>query len=419
MHLHFVARLRSYRQSMKKQYLLTFILSVSLLGCSKRDPQTINPEKPAPQVADQVTISPDARKRFELSTIIVQKKNAVESLSTTGEIKADENKVFHINSLTNGRVVSDYVNLGDAIRAGQKLAVVQNLDVVKIYGEFIHQQHQNLVDTKLAETKLELAQKNYTRIKTLFDEHIAPEKELIKTATDMKIEEQTVSGLKEHAHHLREEARAMLSAYGVKLPLQLPDAIESSSPIVTPRSGVITKKNVTVGDVVSNTEPLYVVADLRQVWLDVTVYDKQLMSIRQGSMVTFVSDSLPGKSFSGRVTYIKPGTEETSGTFVARVVLDNPRFDLKPGMLGQVSVRNHSTGSLPWIADTALQKYGNETFVFIDQQNGSYKKRNIVLGEPVADGYLVTSGLAVGEQIISKGSFALKAEMLKSSSEDE
>lgn len=405
---------------MKTHILVTLLFSVSFLGCSKPAPQTTAAEKLTPQVADQVTLSSAARKRFELSTIIVQTKNAVENLATTGEIKANDNNVFHITSLSNGRVIRDNVNLGDAIHAGQTLAVVQNLDIVKIYGDFIHQSHQAQVDTELAETKLELAQKNYSRIKALFDDHIAPEKELIRAAADLKIEEQTVSGLKEHAHHLREEAKAMLSAYGVKMPAKLPETIASSNPIVTPRAGVISKKNVTVGDVVSNTEPLYVVADLGQVWLDVTVYDKQLMSIHKGSMVTFVSDSLPGKSFSGRVTYIKPATEENSGTFVARVVLSNPHLDLKPGMLGQVTVQNKSTLSLPWIPEAALQKYGNETFVFIDQQNGSYKKRDIVPGERVANGYLVASGLAAGDSVITKGSFALKAEMLKSSlSEDE
>ncbi len=407
---------------MKKFVFLTLVLSVSLHACSspKQNQPIPSVAEPPPQKTDEVTLSAGARDRLELKSVIVETRTAVESLSTTGEIRSDESRVFHIHSLANGRVVRENAALGQAVKSGQVVAVIQNLEIVKIYSDFIHQSHQNQVNTELAETKWELAQKNHARIKTLFAEQIAPEKELIKAESDLKIEEQTVHGLKEHAGHLREEARAMLAAYGVNLPAKLQDTIESTSPIVSPRAGVIIKKNVTVGDVVSSAEPLYVVADLSKVWLDLVVYDKQLMSIRPGSTVMFQSDSLPGRTFSGQVFYVKPSTEENSGTFVARVTLENPRFDLKPGMLGQVKVQNHSTASLPFVPEEALQKYANETFVFLDKKNGTYKKRNIVLGPRIPGGYLADSGLAAGERIVTAGSFALKAEMLKSSfSEDE
>ena len=208
-----------------------------------------------------MTLTASAKKRFDIEVATVGQKPFAETILTTGEIKADENRVFHLNSLANGRVIKDDVMLGDVIRAGQTLGLVQNIDVARIYGDYIHQAHQNEIDIKLEETRLELNKKNYDRIKGLFDQGIAAAKDYIKAEADKKLSEQTLSGLKEHRGHIREEAKAMLAAYGVPIGDSQSEHVESTNPIKTPRAGVIIKKNVTVGDVVNSTEPLYVVAD--------------------------------------------------------------------------------------------------------------------------------------------------------------
>ena len=59
---------------------------------------------------------------------------------------------------------------------------------------------------------------------------------------------------------------------------------------------------------VNPTEPLYVVADLSKVWLNITVYDKDLGKIKEGESVVFHSDSIPGATFKGTISYIQPGS---------------------------------------------------------------------------------------------------------------
>ncbi|MBZ0189049.1 MAG: efflux RND transporter periplasmic adaptor subunit, partial [Candidatus Obscuribacterales bacterium] len=297
--------------------------------------------------------------------------------------------------------------------------VVQNLEVAKVYGQYIHEAHQNEIDIHLSQTRLALAKKNYDRIKSLYQEKIAAEKDYIKAESDKKLEEETLRGLKEHAIHIKDEASAMLEAYDVKLGAGHSVHVKSSSPIRTPRGGVIIKKSVTIGDVVSNTEPLYIVGDLSQVWLDIAVYDKQLQSIRKGDAITFTSDSLPGRTITSRISYIKPSTEDGSGTFVARAVLKNPHMELKPGMLGQVAIQNHSAGQLAFIPEEALQKFGKEQFVFTVDSDGSYRKHVVEPSKRVDGGILIISGVTPGQRIVGKGSFTLKSEMLKGTMGDE
>src|ERR1700735_5423049 len=83
----------------------------SITSCTRPEERNAASEAPAP--SDTVKLSPKAAERFGLSLVTVSEKSDVQSLTTTGEIKADENEVFHINSLTNGRVVKDNVILGD------------------------------------------------------------------------------------------------------------------------------------------------------------------------------------------------------------------------------------------------------------------------------------------------------------------
>jgi membrane fusion protein, heavy metal efflux system len=387
------------------------MLCASLTSCSHTE---VHEDTPLPvEPRDTINLSPSAIERFGIKVITVGRKPDAETIATTGDIQADENRVFHINSLSSGRVIVDNVMLGDVIRPGQTLAVVQNLDVARIYGDYIHQTHENEIQVHLSETRLGLAMKNYEREKSLYQEKISAEKDFIQAESDMKLEEEVLRGHKEHATHIKQEAQAMLAAYGVKLGDSRSEYVQSDSPITTPRGGVIIKKTVTVGDVVSNTEPLYVVGDLSHVWLDIAVYDKQLQSIKEGDPITFTSDSLPGRTFTSHISYIKPSTEDGSGTFVARAILENPHLDLKPGMLGQVKIQNREIGQLAFVPEDALQKYGNEQFVFLVESDGSYKKQPVLAVKKVDDGFLVGQGIEPGQRIVSKGSFTLKAELLK------
>ncbi len=182
---------------------------------------------------------------------------------------------------------------------------------------------------------------------------------------------------------------------------------------------MVIQKNVTVGDVVNPSQPLYVVADLSQVWLDITVYDKDLEKIKEGEAVVFHSDSLPNSQFTGRISYIQPGAGDNTRTFLARAVLPNPHLVLKPGMFGTTKITGNNSTQRPYLPDISIQKLGNEDFVFVDKGNNLYEKRQIDLGDRLGDGYLINKGINTGEIVVGSGSFKLKSELLKAENNKE
>jgi cobalt-zinc-cadmium efflux system membrane fusion protein len=382
---------------------------------TKSQEQSPSKEAPGNDENDGQTIklSSQAIAISNISTSTIKSLNHESEIKTTGEIKADENRVFHINSIVSGRIIQDKVNLGDSIAKGQVLALVQNLEVAKVYAEYIHNHHLNQLNLKQLTSKLDLATKNLKRLKDLQAEGIAPIKDVLiaqNLADQLSIE---IKGAEEHEEDLKVETQAMLKAYGKTLKPGDDHSIDSNSPLPSPRAGVIIKKNVTLGDVVNTTDPLYVVADLSQVWLDITIYDKDLSLIKMGQEISFQSDSIPNKSFHGTISYIQPIAGDTTRTFIARAQLLNHQQALKPGMFGTALVMTREKKLLPYLQDSSIQRHGNDIFVFLEEKPGLYHKTSIELGTREGDGYLINNGVKPGEQVVVSGSLTLKAEYLR------
>jgi cobalt-zinc-cadmium efflux system membrane fusion protein len=393
--------------------LLAGTLLLSACGAQKAiEPTAETAEKP--NKPDIVQLSPQAVNLAGITTITVDIKAANSPLQTVGLVKVNENQVFHISAFSPGRLVQDQVKLGDFVQAGQPLATIQNLDLAKVDADSIHQLHQNELDIRLSKIRWALAQKNLKREKRLLAEGISPQKDYMQAETEAELAQADLEGKQEHRVHIVRETKALLSAYGVRPTSPNSETIQTLSPITAPRAGVITQKNVTLGDMVTPDKTLFEVANLSQLWLDLTVYPKDLSHIHTGQAVTFQSDSLPGKTFSGRIDYLPPAASTSSQTFTARANLTNKNGLLRPGMFGIAHIQQPSGIAKPFLPESAVQTYGKDTFVFLDLGQGQYRKVSIQLGIAIPGGYLVESTIHEGDRVVSKGSFNLKAEMLKS-----
>jgi RND family efflux transporter MFP subunit len=168
-----------------------------------------------------------------------------------------------------------------------------------------------------------------------------------------------------------------------------------------------------VGDMVTPETVMYEVADLSQVWLDMTIYPQDIEEVQIGQPLTFTTDSVPGKVFSGQVDYVQPSAQSGNATYVARAYLQNPGALLKPGIYGQVRIDRQLTENRLVVPEAAVQRYGRETFVFTPEGNNRFHKHTVILGEKVADGFVLRQGLSANAQVVGNGSFVLKAELLK------
>lgn len=177
------------------------------------------------------------------------------------------------------------------------------------------------------------------------------------------------------------------------------------------RAGYVAKLDTREGAQVAATAQLFELASLDPVWLVVDYSQNQAASLAVGSEVTASSESWPGEVFHGRVSELLPQMETTTRTFKARIVLDNPRQLLKPGMYLRVALaETQAAPQVLAIPEEALIATGNSNRVIVARDEGHFQAVNVTPGL-TADGWTeIRSGLNAGERVVTSGQFLIDSE---------
>lgn len=176
--------------------------------------------------------------------------------------------------------------------------------------------------------------------------------------------------------------------------------------------GVIIEKHVTRGEAVTPDSQAFVVADLESVWIDLSVYQRDLTRIRSGQHARVIAGhDLPESR--GVVSYVSPVVDETTRTATARIVLDNPEGFWRPGMFITAEVMVEQAEVEIAVPITALHSFEDETVVFVKSSEGFWP-RPVTVGIRDAQWAEIEEGVAVGEQVVIHGAFTVKSELLRS-----
>lgn len=388
--------------------LLVICMAIPLFSACSR-----NQEAESIEENGIVELSEEIVKDKDIKTETVEERPVTLSYTANGEIKKNEDKFYTISSMVQGRIISAPVKLGDNIKEGQIVAYIQNPEIAKINASTTSALHENRIEIHQAKTRLKLAKQNYEREKQLYKEGITPKKDLLQAESDYLIAKDDLENSQERDTHIRQEAKAVMASYGV-IPNFDTERLATSSPLVAMQPGIITKKNVTLGSIVTPEQILYEVTDMSNLWLDIVLYSDNIAIIKKGQKVEFIPDSFKDKVFSAQIDYIQPIGNDATQTYTARAFIDNKDGLLQPGMFGTVKIINDKQENKPFIPKNALQKYGKELFVFVDMGDCKYKKQTVEIAEQSNDGYFISSGVEKGDKIVTEGSFTLKSEMLKS-----
>ena len=198
--------------------------------------------------------------------------------------------------------------------------------------------------------------------------------------------------------------------------LRASSQITSEVAVPAPASGTITSRSVNVGEVVEANKELFRVTDLSNVWVIAEVYQQDLGRMRVGTGASVASDAFPNRLFRGQVTYIDPQLNEETRTGKVRIEVANPGRELKLGMYVRVAfgALGNMERTVPVVPADAVQTINGRQTVFVatDDPN-TFELRAVRLGAENAGKYQVLEGLRVGDRIVVKGSFSLRAEWSK------
>lgn len=369
---------------------------------------------------EPLTLSDEQRRFVGFTTARVETRDLPLELPMAGVVQADPNLTTPVNSLVPGRIERVDVQLGDSVRKGQVMAAFRSDEVGEIEADFLEQALEMESDEAQLKVQLELARKTFERKKLLFQEKIAAKADLEQSETEYSKAETALRTLYGRRAALITSTKQRMLLFGI--PAQevervlVTRQVNHMHEIKSPRSGVVTARDVDPGQMIDSSKTLFVVADLSRVWLVAQVYEKDIARVRLGLPVAVKLDSFPGKSFAGRLDYIGSNIDPQTRTLPVRAMVENPDLSLKPEMFARIIVRTGTAHSL-FVPAGAVQKVGESHVVYVQAAPGSYRERQVAVGRQVGSFVEVESGLSAGETVVVKGSLQLLGKAIQRLSE--
>jgi cobalt-zinc-cadmium efflux system membrane fusion protein len=178
-------------------------------------------------------------------------------------------------------------------------------------------------------------------------------------------------------------------------------------------AGTLIEKHMTLGEPVSRDSDSFVVADLSTVWIDITVYLRDLDLIKVGNETTVRAGS-QNRAVSGKISYVTPIVDEHTRTATARMVVNNPDGYWRPGMFVMAEVKTGEVAVGIVVPFSAVHTLDGRSVVFVEEHEG-FEPRPVDIGLKGNDQMEIVSGLEPGERYVTVGGFTLKAELGKDS----
>jgi len=176
-------------------------------------------------------------------------------------------------------------------------------------------------------------------------------------------------------------------------------------------SGVVTELGVRAGMEVGPNQNLYTIADLSEVWVLADVYEYELPWIELGQKGTVTLAYLPGKSFTGTVTYISPFLDPKTRTADVRLEIPNPEGVLKPEMFGDTLIEGTPRRGVIVVPSEAVIRSGQRSVVIEALGDGRFAPHEVELGLDSGTGWQqVTKGISPGDNVVVSGQFLIDSE---------
>ena len=187
--------------------------------------------------------------------------------------------------------------------------------------------------------------------------------------------------------------------------------------LVAPLTGTIIDRQVALGEHIGEQKPAFIIADLSSVWVDFSVYRRDLNRVRVGDTVMIDAED-GGSKIQAKLSYISPVGNSDTQSALARAAVSNENLRLRPGLF--VTGRLLLTAKPVSIAikSSALQTVENRTVVFV-RVGEKFEARDVELGDRDPEHVEIVFGLLEGDIYAAKNSFVIKAEMAKGTASHE
>ncbi len=331
------------------------------------------PGAAADSAGSPVMLTPEAANRIGVTYAVVERGSLTAEVRTVGLVTYDETRVKTIAPKVDGYVEQLLVAF-----TGQP--VEENDPLLRIYSPM-----------------LVTAQEELLLAKKLVADLSSGSSEAVRNA------ESLLSGARRRLKYwdIPDEDVARVERTG---------EVQKTLTLRSPLRGVVVQKNVSSGQRIMAGDAVYQVADLREVWLEGEVFERDLAAMRLGQTVTAEFAAMPGRPRQGRVAYVSPTISAETRTTKVRVALPNPDLVLKPGMYATIHIRGDARTSVLSVPRSAVLVTGKRVLVFVKGADGMLTPREVELGGNNDDRAEILRGVKAGETVVASATFLVDAE---------
>lgn len=302
-----------------------------------------------------------------------------------GEIKPNADKSVHIVPRVSGIVESISANAGDKVRKGQVLASISSQSIADLRSDLL-----------AAQKRVGLARSTFNREKQLWEEKISAEQDYLQAQHDLQEAEINYGRVQQK-----------LGALGAGASGKGQARYEIRSPI----DGVVTNKQVSQGQVVSEFDNIFEVVDLSSVWVEMTIYAKDINTVKTGHKVTVKASAFDAQAI-GTIAYVGALVGAQSRTAMARVVLGNADKTWLPGLPVNIELISDEVEVPLAVSVEGIQTLKDWSVVF-GRYGEYFEARPLELGRRDDKYVEVLKGLSAGDKYAAGNSFLIKADIGK------
>jgi Cu(I)/Ag(I) efflux system membrane fusion protein len=308
-----------------------------------------------------VSVTPQRQQLIGVKTAVAETRAMGRSLRAVGRVAVDETRLHTITTKFEGYIEKLYVNFtGKPVRAGQPLFTVYSPDLLATQQEY-------LLALRAAKQSPQLLEATRQRLR-LWDISDAEIKALERSGT----------------------ARKTLTIH-------------------SPVSGYVVKKDAVEGVRTMPGMPMFEIANLDRVWILADVYESDLQSVRTGTTAAITLSYLPGRTFTGRVTFIDPMVDPMTRTIKVRIEIDNRDGALKPDMFADVVLQEPARTAVT-VPESAVLATGERSIVFVVKPDGTFDPREVETGTK-SDAFIeIRRGVNAGEKVVTQANFLIDSE---------
>ncbi len=393
------------------------ILGALLLAACNRESAEAPPKKDpveAKAVKDEIVLTPEQVAATKIETRAAVLTDQPVMLQAKGRIVLADDRTWRVGIRTPGLVMAVYAGLGDYVKKGQVLARYHADEVREERAHYRAAQ----AEVRLAEARVAQAQRNRDRAQRLLELKAGSVQQVELAQQDLVTAQAALNKAR-----IEVERGEDLLEDDLKVSLEPKPAsageFADDVPILAPASGYIIEKNVTPGRAIGLEDQTFVLGDLSKVWMLGSVREEDLGGLRVGARATVTLPGDPPQSFGGRIANLGQRFDPETRTMEVRISLDNPRNVLRPEMLATAEIPRGRTKPVVTVPPDAVQQIDNADVVFVLTAPGHFAIRPVRRGETAGGETPILEGIQAGENVVVRGSFLLRSQLLKSTIEGE